>query len=466
VIAAVTIAAGLSLAPAQARAVDAVVQSTMRAAQTPGVSLAIVRDGRIVYARGYGVRDIASRAPVDPKTVFRWGSVSKQFAAASILMLAAQGQLSLDDPVARWFPQLTHARSITIRDLLNQVSGYRDYFPLDYVDLEMSHPTTMAAILHEYAQAPLDAPERTRWEYSNTNFTLAGAVIERVSGLPPGRFYRRRIFGPLRMTSATYDDAPWKAGDDRATGYDSYWEEPAHRGPSEGAGWLNSAGALAGTASDLALWDVALMNHRILTAREFGQMTRARTIDGGRVNTHYGLGVHVAHAGGLLVVEHGGNVMGFASDNLMLPQIGTAVVVLTNSYEAPASQIGQRVAGVLVPELARQRGSSSRAAPQPGPAARAAVARIRRLLGELANGTVPRSAITADFAYLLNPHNRALAMDSLRRLGPVRNATWLRTAPRGGLSVTAARVEFAHGSATAELYMTPANRVAEIMLFP
>lgn len=437
----------------------------MRAADTPGVSIAIVRNGTVVYARGYGYRDLASHARVDANTVFRWGSVSKQFAAASVLMLAAEGKLSLDDTIARWFPQFTHARSIRFRDLLNQVSGYRDYYPLDYVDIEMSHPTTMAAILREYAEAPLDAPERTRREYSNTNFTLVGAIIERASGMSLAQFYRRHIFDPLQMTRTDYDE-PWKTENDRATGYDSYWEEPPHQGPLEGDGWLNSAGALAGTAGDLARWDAALMDHHLLTGQEFAEMTHARTIDGGRVNTHYGLGVHVAHAGGQLIVEHGGNVMGFASENLMLPQSGTAVVVLTNSYEAPASRIAQRVAQVLVPALTRARPSVAGVAPRADAAARAAVARIRWLLGKLANGAVPRSAITPDFAYLLNARNCVRARESLHRLGAVLQVTWLGTEPRGGLSVTAARVRFAHGSATAALYETPAHRTAELMLFP
>ncbi len=183
-------------------------------------------------------------------------------------------------------------------------------------------------------------------------------------------------------------------------------------------------------------------------------------------NTHYGLGVHVAHAGGQLIVEHGGNVMGFASDNLMLPQSGAAVVVLTNSYEAPASRIARRVAQVLVPALARARPSVAGVAPRADAAAQAAVARIRWLLGKLANGTVPRPAITPDFAYLLKARNRVRAQESLHRLGAVLQVTWLGTEPRGGLSVTAARVRFAHGSATAALYETPANRTAELMLFP
>jgi D-alanyl-D-alanine carboxypeptidase len=464
-IVAIAAATVLSLTPAQAHRVDAVVQRTMHEAKTPGVSIAILRNDRLVYARGYGFRDLASRAPVDTNTVFRWGSVSKQFAAVSVLMLAAQGKLALDDTISQWFPAFTSARSVTIRDLLNQVSGYRDYYPLDYVDREMSLPTTVDAILREYAEAPLTSPPRTRWEYSNTNFTLIGAIVERASRISLSTFYRERIFGPLEMTRTDYDD-PYKTENDRAAGYDSYWEEPPHQGPLEGEGWLNAAGALAGPASDLARWDAALMTHRILTAREFAQMTRDRKLDMGRVDTHYGLGLSVAHLGGQLFVGHGGNVMGFSSYNLMLPYSGTAVVVLTNSYEAPASRIARDVAGVLVPPLALALRSSSVVVSKPNGAERAAVEHIRMVLGELASGAMPRSAITADFAYLLSGRNRARAKESLRELGAIQKITWLGTRPRGGLNVTAARVHFAHGSATAMLYATPTGRVAELMLFP
>jgi D-alanyl-D-alanine carboxypeptidase len=449
------VAAGaLSLAPAQARAVDVVVRRAMRAAKTPGASIAIVRDDRIVYVHGYGVRNLASRAPVDTDTVFRWGSISKQFAAACVLMLAGEGKLSLGDPVSRWFPSLTDANDITVRDLLNQVTGYRDYFPLDYIDVEMAHPTTMNAILNEYARMPLTAPPRTRWEYSNTNFTLVGSILERISGMSLPELYDRLVFAPV------------KAESDRASGYVSYWQEPPHTGPVESNGWLNAAGALAGTASDLARWDIGLMSHAILNAREFAEMTRSRRLAGGRIDTHYGFGIGVERRNGQFVLEHGGATMGFNADNLMLPDSQTAIVVLTNCTEGGADEIAQKVAAVLTPALSRAPASAMGAEARPNAQERADTERIRVGLKQLAAGTVPPSATTADFAFLLTPQNRRLAMTTLRAFGAIREVGWIVSYPRGGLTVTAARVRFARGSAIALLYETPAHRIAELMLFP
>ncbi len=166
--------AAQALQPAEASKIDAIVRSDMRAAATPGVSLAIVRGSRVVYAEGYGFKNLATRALVDPQSVFRYGSVTKEFTAAEMVLLQRARKLSLSDPVARWPPAATDAANVRIVDLLSMESGYRDYYPLDYVDLEMARPTSMPAIAREYGAFPLTAPPRTRVEYSNTNYLFAG----------------------------------------------------------------------------------------------------------------------------------------------------------------------------------------------------------------------------------------------------------------------------------------------------
>jgi CubicO group peptidase (beta-lactamase class C family) len=160
----------------------------------------------VVYARGYGFRDLTKREPVDPNTIFRFGSVSKQFTAAALLMLQQDGKLSLAEPLATWFPRVTSASDVRLEDVLSQVSGYRDYYPLDYVDLEMSRPASEASIAKEYGRLPLTAEPRTRWEYSNTNYLFAGLVAERVSGSSLGTLLALRIFAPLGMTRTLYDE--------------------------------------------------------------------------------------------------------------------------------------------------------------------------------------------------------------------------------------------------------------------
>jgi CubicO group peptidase (beta-lactamase class C family) len=143
------------------------------------------------------------KVPSTGATRYAIDSVSKEFTAAAVLLLAEQGKLSLDDPLAKWFPELRAAAAVTLRQLLTHTSGIRDYWPQDFLTPEMTRPTTPAAIIDEWAQRPLDFEPGTDWQYSNTGYVLAGAVVEKVSGQPLFEFLNRFVFGPLHMTQVT-----------------------------------------------------------------------------------------------------------------------------------------------------------------------------------------------------------------------------------------------------------------------
>jgi CubicO group peptidase (beta-lactamase class C family) len=437
----------------------------MQRSHTPGTSIAIVRDDRIVYARGYGFRDLALHTPVDASTIFRFGSVSKQFAAVQTLMLVKAGRLSLSDPVATWYPNLTGAREIRLADILNQVTGYPDYYPLDYVDAEMSRPTSPDAIIREYATQALTAPPRSRWEYSNTNYTLVGRILERASGLPLGELYQRSIFGPLGMTR-TFFDEPMRQVADRATGYDSYFSEPPHHDLVEASGWLNGAAGLAGTASDLARWDIALMRHTVLDTQQFAEMTHDRTLLHGRVDTGYGFGVFVYDVNGHRIVYHDGAVIGFGSANTMLPGDGLAVVVLANTYEAPVDALTAAILTIVMPSLTPKAHSRPRT-PAPLTALRRQYVHLFRLyLGQLGNGSMPAAEMSDDFRLFMDARNRTLAGEGFARLGSIQAIDFGGAFHRGGLHGAYASVRFRSGTQYAFLYLTPANRIAELLLFP
>jgi D-alanyl-D-alanine carboxypeptidase len=441
--------------------------------QTPGASIAIVRDDRIAYVKGYGYRDLARRLPVDTNTIFRFGSMTKQFVAGAALLLAQDGRLRLDTPIARWYPKATGARAIELEDLLALQAGYRDYYPLDYVDNEMAKRVATDAIVREYGEAPLTAPPRTRFEYSNTEYTMAGGIVAKVAHEPLQTLLETRIFAPLHMTRTAWDE-PLRPVADRATGYDSYFTELQHHDAFEAPNWLNSAAALAGNASDVARWDIALLRGSLLHANSVRRMTTGHILMPGNVHTSYGLGFFATARNGHRVFGHGGNVIGFASANEVAPDDRTAVVVLTNSYEAPAGDIARALLIELVPALApptlaRPAASASPGAraTTPAPSAREqhAVATIRRWLRWLATGQEPRAQMTADFRALMDPVNVARARNGLAGLGSVRTVAYEGSSPRGGLVVSSASVRFAHGNASAVLYETPAGKVAEIMLF-
>jgi len=461
------------IAPAD---VDRIVGDALRDSGVPGASVAIVCGDRIVYAQGYGLRDVAKRSPVDANTIFRFGSVTKQFVAAATVMLADDGKLSLDDRVSRWYPAANSAGEISVADLLNQVSGYRDYYPLDYVDLEMARPITEDGIIARYGAYPLTAPPRTRWEYSNTNYTLAGRIVERTSGALLQAFLRKRVFAPLGMTRTAFDEPP-RADPDRATGYNSFFGEPPHKDAFEAPKWLNGAGALAGTANDLARWDAGLMRHTVLSADAFRKMTTERMLPGG-MHTGYGFGFDVTKLSGHRIVSHGGAVIGFATANVMAPDDGMGVVIVMNTYEAPAGTIAFRLLRRMLahdqPAALPSSPGPSPSFPAPSPAPPAAstpgadgpAGVIRAWIPRLQTGDYDVSQMTPDFRTLMNRTNAERARAVLAPLGPVRTVEFRGTFPRGGMLVSIARVVFASRAFQAILYQIPDGRVAELFLMP
>ena len=195
------------------------------------------------------------------------GSISKQFTAAAILLLQEQGKLSLDDPVGKYIPGLTRGNEVTIREILSHTSGYQDYWPEDYVMTTMLHPETAQQIIDTWAKKPLDFDPGTQWQYSNTNYVIAGRIVEKVSGEPLLDFLTEHIFRPLGMNSVWNSDET-KLTQADATAYYRHALGPLRVAPKEGSGWMFAAGELAMTAHDLALWDESLIAQSTPQARE------------------------------------------------------------------------------------------------------------------------------------------------------------------------------------------------------
>src|SRR5437879_7794200 len=196
--------AALHAAPIDTASIDSVIQATMHDRGLVGVSVGVAQDGKIIFSHGYGVRSLSKRAPVALETMFAIGSVTKQFTCSALLLLAQEKKLSLDDRVSQYMPNLTRAGDITLLELGHNVSGYSDYYTLDFVDREMLEPRAADSLIAEYATRPLDFEPGSRWSYSNTNFLILGRVVERVSGEPFGAFLAHRFFTPLGMTHPTF----------------------------------------------------------------------------------------------------------------------------------------------------------------------------------------------------------------------------------------------------------------------
>lgn len=327
--------------------IDATIAKMLHESGVPSASVAVVQHHKLVYTHAYGLARIDPRVPATPEMRYAIGSISKQFTAAAILMLAQQGKLSLDDPVDKYIPGLTRGDEVTIRELLSHTSGYRDYWPEDYVMQPMLRPEAPQQILDIWAKQPLDFVPGTKWQYSNTNYVIAGQIVEKVTGEPLMQFLAEHIFQPLNMNSVrNFDQNGLGTGD--PTGYFRHALGPLRPAPKEGRGWMSGAGELAMTAHDLALWDVSLMNQTVLNPESYRRMfTEVKLKDG--VGTNYGLGVQVLERGGHRVIEHSGEVAGFVSDNEVLINDGDAVAVLTNQIAASAaSSIAHVVAQMLI----------------------------------------------------------------------------------------------------------------------
>ncbi|MEP6590463.1 MAG: serine hydrolase domain-containing protein [Gemmatimonadota bacterium] len=326
--------------------IDSAAIAVLAGTGAPSASVAVVRGGQIVYEQAYGQGRTGT--PATPAMRYAIGSVSKQFTATAILLLAEEGKLSLDDKVARWFPKLTRANEITIRQLLSMTSGYQDYWPQDYVFTAMQSPTTPDAIMQRWASQPLDFAPGSTWQYSNTNYVIAGAIVERVVGMPFLDFLRQRIFTKLGMTSvADFDAGPLAAND--AAAFLRNGLGPLRAAPKEATHWLFAAGQLAMTSHDLATWDIGMIEHSILTPASYhAQQTDVLLANGAA--SGYGLGVDVGMAGSRRRLSHGGAVSGYTTSNMVFPDDGAAIVVFTNIYPGgggASGQIANRVANIL-----------------------------------------------------------------------------------------------------------------------
>ncbi len=420
-------AAAQQLTPAERARIDSSALSVLRATGVPSASVAIVRGGEIVYERAYGTGRIAPETPATPAMRYAIGSVSKQFTATAILLLQEEGRLSLDDRVARWFPRLTRANDVSIRQLLSMTSGYQDYWPQDFVFPDMLRHTAAQAIMQRWAGIPLDFEPGARWQYSNTNYVIAAAIVERVSGMQFMDFLRRRIFTPLGMTSvADFDAGPLGPGD--AGRYLRHALGPLREAPKEARGWLFGAGQLAMTAHDLALWNIAVMNRSLLRAVSYRTQQTDMLLNAGTA-TGYGLGVNVSAGGGRRRISHGGAVSGYTTTNLVFPDDRTAVTVFTNIYPGGGGASGQ-IAGRIVNILLAPADTA-------GAAARALA---RRIYDGLMTGTIDRSLLTANANAFFTPAVLADYAASLAPLGAPTEFAGGGESLRGGMSIRGYRI--------------------------
>ena len=411
--------------------IDSIAAKALIDAGTPSASIAVVKDGKIAYVKAYGNARLDPNTPARTDMRYPVGSVSKQFMACALLLLQQDGKLSLDDPVSRFLPSLTRAHDITIRELLSHTSGYQDYYPLDYVAPFMQQAVTTDAILERWAKKPLDFEPGTRWQYSNTNYVVAGRIVEIVSGMPAFSFLQSRILRPLGMESAIDLDAE-PLSDSDAAGYTRFALGPIRPVAPEAKGWLFAAGELAMTAHDLALWDQSLLDGRLLGTSALNEMIAPARLKNG-TTTNYGLGQAISESADHPKLEHGGAVSGFVSDNVVWLGQGAAVAVVTNlDGSSAAHSIASQIGPLLIAE-------------KQDPQAAQQLEQARRLFSDLQEGKIDRSVLTSDADAYFTPQVLADAAASLKPLGAPQSFEQTTSGLRGGMTYRRFRVQFASG---------------------
>jgi CubicO group peptidase (beta-lactamase class C family) len=433
-----------------ADAIDAFLGQEVQKKGRVGFSVAVVKGGRVVLAKGYGRRSLAEPLPVGNDTIFAIGSVTKQFTCAAVLLLAEAGKLSIHDPVGKYFPDLTRAADITLLDLMNHVSGYPDYYPLDFVDRRLMQPAKTDEVIGEYASGKLDFGPGTRYSYSNTGYLILGRVVEKVSGESMGAFLQSHLFTPLGMNHTLYD--PEWSDDRLARGYTVFALSPPELAVPEGRGWIAAAGAICSTPSDLALWDLALMRGKVLKPASYELMTTARQLPDG-TTTEYGCGLRACIMEKRLVLTHSGMVAGFQAWNGMIPSTLSAVIMVANTG-AGLGELPEQLLGLLLkeqPHIPKINGPETAAA-------------VKKLFGELQEDKLDRSRLAEAFNSFLTSEKATAAARRLKPFGTPTKVEVLKVYERGGMEVSVTRLTFKSGRLRTLMYRRPAGIIEQFFV--
>ena len=347
----------LLLLPALAIAdpVDDIVRAEMKRTKTPGVAIAVLRDGKPIKIKGYGYSNLEHKVPVKPETIFQSGSVGKQFTSTLVMMLVRDGKLGLDDEVTKHLPEGKGKwESVKVRHLLSHTSGLPD---LPYGRMDLRKDYTEADLVKYMVDQDVPKKPGTEWRYNNGGYVMLGVIIHRVGGKFYGDLLRERIFRPLGMTTARIISER-DIVLNRAAGYtptpnglrNQDWVSPSLNTTADGALYL--------TVLDMAKWDAALYTEKLLPKKMLQQMWTPITINGGKpasaLGGGYGFGWALGKPNGHTLIHHGGAWQGFTSYIGRLVDKRLSVVVLCNMAGGPAERIGDAILAHYVTDLKKK----------------------------------------------------------------------------------------------------------------
>jgi D-alanyl-D-alanine carboxypeptidase len=332
-----------------AAAIDKAAAAAVASGESPGLQVAVFKNGAPLLVKSYGKASLELNVPVTNDSVFRVGSVTKQFTAVALLLLAEEGKLSVDDKLSKYYPDIPRAGEITLAQLLHHTSGLHNYTDdASIVNDGMVHNTTDSWAAH-IAKMPKtsDFDPGTSWYYSNSGYFLLGGIVEKVSGQPLAVVLKTRLFTPLGMTHTALDDET-EVVPGRAAGYAAEGKGKFTNASFTSMTVPGGAGALRSTASDLAKWDAALFGGKVVKPATLTAMTTPGKLNDGSnsgaaidkmykshglpsTGAEYGYALEMLTVDGHPKIEHGGGIPGFNASNAVFPKDNVSVTVLSNT---------------------------------------------------------------------------------------------------------------------------------------
>lgn len=432
--------------------IEAAVTGILRTQDVPSAVVGIVRQGEVVYAKAFGDAQLTPRVPATTEMPYGIGSVSKQFTAAAVMVLVERGKLRLDDPVATWFPELKHAQQVTLRQLLNHVSGYSDYYTEDFLTPELAAATDPYALVKRWTDKPLDFQPGTKWQYSNTNYVLASLIVQKVAGVPFFQFLSEHVLAPAGLLGVVNLDGPDVPPVPK--NYAHFAMGPARETPREGKGTLAGAGQLAMPIGQLALWDTVVLHRSKVLQPASWQVLQAEASLPDGTATGYGMGYFLAAHDGLRTIGHSGGLNGFTTLNNLYPDRDAAIAVVVNGDGGSGAILHAVEEIVFAPK-----------APAP-PASNATGERlVRTALAQLQHGSIDRVLINDTLAFYFTPRVLQDFQASLLPVGAITRLELVRSEERGGMTGLTYRITGSSGTAPIVfVYVTTDGKLDQVLV--
>lgn len=431
--------------------VDEHVKGVMQKQNVPGISLAVVKNGQIVLAKGYGFANVEHQVPVKPETVFQSGSVGKQFTATAVMLLVEEGKINLDEKIGKYLGEVPESwKNITVRHLLTHTAGLTDY-PKDF-DFRRDYKEDELLKIAQGIPTAFEPGEK--FQYSNIGYVTLGILIGKVTGKFYGDFLQERIFKPLGMTTARVineaDIIP-----NRAAGYRLVKGELKHHEWVSPVLNTTADGSLYLTVLDMAKWDAALYDEKLLKKTSLDQMWTPVSLNNGK-RFEYGFGWGVGKINGRRLISHNGAWQGFMAHIGRYVDDKLTVIVLANLAGFNATKLAGEIAAIYNPELAPPvLKPIEDKEPQVS-------ARAKDLLQKLVEGTAGQEQFTAEAKEFLFPDRAKQAGDFLKNLGKLEKMELVERQDENGVGVYRYRLSYKDASLIYSLNITGEGKIAAI----